>query len=113
MLTEIETKLLTLALDRAATDGEIQNSTTMLIRKLRDRGASISEFTKSEIDYKEFEKPKSKNSHMDFWGYSLPWGKYKGAPLELVPYSYLKWVLRTWNNLSIDLRNAIKVTLGE
>lgn len=42
----------------------------------------------------------------------MPWGKYKGAPLDQVDKGYLRWVMAKADYASQDLREAIAQVLG-
>ena len=113
MLTDTEIKLLTLALNHAAYEGEADNAAVMLIRKLRERKATPADVTeaKAEVIYVEREPTSRKASHMNTWGRTMPFGKHRGEPLELIPHNYLRWVLRACQNISNDLREAIHATI--
>jgi uncharacterized protein (DUF3820 family) len=41
----------------------------------------------------------------------MPFGKYRGQPLDSIPEAYLAWVLDNCENVSPSLREAIRVIL--
>lgn len=95
MLPDIEMKLLRLALDRAASEGEINNAATTLIRKWRARNISA----------EDFDLPARRVI-------VIPFGKHKGKELNDVPTDYLMWVLANCTNINVILRNEIERILG-
>ena len=95
----LETKLLTLALDRGAYPAEAESAAIMLIRKLRARNASIDEFAKPS--YPAVIRSVSSNNDI------MPFGKYRGKPLAEIPVDYLLWVLANCQNITPKLRRAI------
>jgi Putative quorum-sensing-regulated virulence factor len=44
--------------------------------------------------------------------FTMPWGKYKGVPLQEVPSDYLLWCLDNAQNMGRNLRDAIRTHLG-
>jgi len=108
MLTDIENKLLRLALDKGAYSGEADSAAIMFIRKLRERGASADELI-NKLD--------SSKSIQDIPKYKLramPFGKYKGELLMYIPEDYLEWVLDNCYDITDGLRCAIeKVVYGD
>jgi hypothetical protein len=44
--------------------------------------------------------------------FPMPFGKYRGVPLDLVPASYLRWVLDNLDDLDAELRREIDEALG-
>ena len=102
MLTDIELKLLRLALDRAAPDGEYSTAAIMFIKKLRERNANADDL---------FNKPNPVILSNDLSAHSqwrMPFGKYKDEMLIDIPTDYLIWVLQNCRNIKPDLRNAIQ-----
>ena len=99
MFDNREIKLLTLALDRGASDGEINNAAKMFVRSLRKRGVTVADLIEQEQpDYNMLP------SYMDM---RMEFGKHKGKLLVDVPGEYLVWVLSNCTNISIRLRAAI------
>ena len=104
MLTETEKKLLALALDKGAFEGESDNAAVMLIRKLRGRGATADGlFATPHIEpYPE------KASGLTQWHYyRMTFGKFEGFALADIPESYLRWVLNNCTRIQPKLRDAI------
>ena len=103
MLNDIEMKLLRLALDKGAYDGESDTTAIMLIRKLRERNANADDlFIQPNIF------PYYNNNSYAHGYYKMPFGKYEGEPLEDIPHNYLVWVLRNCRNIKPNLRAAIE-----
>ena len=96
MLRDKETKLLTLALDKAATDAESSNAAQKLIRMLRKRGATVDDITGNT----------SLARYM-----TIDFGKYKGWTLESIPLDYLLWLSKA-RNISRNLRDSINTVLN-
>lgn len=106
MLNDIETKLLRLALDKAAYPGESDNAAVMLIRKLRERNVSADDlFVKSNSG--KFNTPSI------YGRQRMPFGKYEGEMLANIPEDYLLWALQNCRNMKPNLRNAIKSVIYE
>ena len=81
VLTEKEEKVLRLALDRAAADGEIRNSAAALISMWRNRGISAGDV----LIPPPLTTP-------DYGLCIMPFGKHKGKALKDVPPDYLEWL---------------------
>lgn len=111
MLNDIELKLLRLALDRAAPDGEYSNAAIMLIRKLRERNATADDLFVQSNRLVEYETAFNHKGYAD--DFIMPLGKHKGELLEDIPVSYLRWALNNCNNIKPNLRNAIKNIIYE
>lgn len=103
--TEIEMKLLRLALDKGAYEGEADNAAVMFIRKLRERNMTVEELFGQASQTSPL-KSKCGNEVMTF-------GKYKGEMIKDVPQNYLIWVLNTCTNIDPRLRLAIHTFLTE
>jgi len=98
-LTEIEMKLLRLALDRGAYEGEADNAAVMLIRKLRQRNVTADEL---------LGQPQSSQSKYDGNGNEkMPFGKYRDEMIKNIPIDYLMWVLYNCTNIDAHLKLAI------
>ena len=107
MLNDIEEKLLRLALDKGAYSGEAENAAIMFVRKLRERGAKIDEFTQSGTS-QTYTRQLSRYHY-----FTMPFGKHKGTLLKDIPVDYLEWVLENCQNLSYILRKAIENVLDD
>lgn len=95
MLTSVEMKLLRLALDKRAYDGEAENAAVLLIRKLRSRNVEADELF-SQTALSEY-------------GYTvMTFGKYQDQMLKDIPISYLSWALGNCCNMNSTLRFAIQ-----
>ena len=102
MLNDIEMKLLRLALDKGAYEGEADNAAIMFIRKLRERNVKA-----DDLFYKSNSEKSSR--HITSWHYyKMPFGKYKNKMLMDIPEDYLLWVLQNCRSVKPDLRNAIE-----
>ncbi|MDR1753414.1 MAG: DUF3820 family protein [Eubacterium sp.] len=103
MLTDIETKLLRLALDKGAYEGEANTAAIMFIRKLRERGANT-----DDLFIQPHTQIKRQYRDISVYGYQrMPFGKYKGEMLYNIPRDYLIWVLKHCKNIKSNLKNAI------
>jgi hypothetical protein len=101
----LEQKLVRLALDCAASEGEIHNSALALIRSLRARGVRPEAIiTGAELE--ERQAPSLRPGDM-----LMPFGKHRGRPLRSIPEPYLLWCLRACDNLQPELKSAIKTVL--
>jgi hypothetical protein len=98
-LTEIEMKLLRLALDGGASEGDSEAAAVMFVRKLRARNVSADDlFTVVQTS-----EEKSGNDG----GMKVTFGKYRGEFIKNVPINYLVWVLDNCVNISPKLKLAI------
>jgi uncharacterized protein (DUF3820 family) len=43
----------------------------------------------------------------------MPFGRHKGRRLQVIEPAYLRWALRSCSNLSLGLREAIRLVLCE
>jgi hypothetical protein len=103
----LEQKLVRLALDCAASEGEIQNSAVALIRSLRARGISPDALmTGSELAERRDGRSFGPGDML------MTFGKHRGRPLKRIPTKYLRWALRECDNLQPELRAAIRAVLA-
>ncbi len=90
VFTELEQKLLALALNAGAACGEIDNSAVMLLRSLRSRGVTpedlIGGLGTGQSGPPIYSRP-------DYGLCSMPWGKHKGSLFKDIPPAYLLWAL--------------------
>ena len=92
-MDDIEIKLLRLALDKGAPEGEYSNAAVKLISRMRARHATVEDFYKSrEYHAREI----------------MPFGKYKCEYIDEIPFSCLVWVLENCENISLALKHAIQ-----
>jgi len=102
MLTPKEMKMLRLALDKGAYEGEADNAGVKLIRELRKRGIKADEL---------FNQPTSKtntqSSVTELGDTIMTFGKYKGDMIKYIPTNYLTWALDNCKNMKSSLRQAI------
>jgi hypothetical protein len=94
-LTPIEMKLLKLALDKGAYEGEADTAAVMFIRKLRERSVKAEDLFKPSAETK-------------YGSEKMTFGKYRDKMIKDVPLSYLCWVLDNCVNISSSLRLAIR-----
>jgi hypothetical protein len=103
MLSEKETKLLRLALNAGAFNGESDNAAVLLIRSLRERGAQPEEFA---IAGGALAVVEPIYSRPDYGLIPMPWGKHKGSLFKDIPPSYLIFA-RDW--IRGDQERALKM----
>jgi hypothetical protein len=110
-LTELEQKLLRLALDPAAQPGEIANCGKMLVDSFRKRGMTPDEIFGQGQAPSAFSKPDPGITVM-------PFGRHKGKMLKEIPPNYLEW-LGDWLEVAGDraygpfLLNAVRAFLTQ
>ena len=89
MLNETEQKILRLALDRAAPPGEHEAAAVMLIKKLRERGATVETiFPAKEV--KPYESSFTRRDRDDEYVPIITFGKHEGKRINEIPTNYLK-----------------------
>ena len=105
-LTDIEMKLLRLALDKGAYDGEAANAAVMLVRKLRERGATADGL----FGGASYSSSKAITNYGDT---KMTFGKYRDEMIKDIPISYLVWAVNNCSNMDGRLRLAITKFLEE
>jgi hypothetical protein len=105
-LTEVEAKLLRLALDRAARGGEIETSAIKLIESWRRRGL----LAETLLAPSAAQHPPSRSAFSP-GDVLMPFGKCRGLPLRRVKTHYLRWVLENCEDLQPELERAIRAVL--
>jgi hypothetical protein len=109
VFTELERKLIWLALDEAAQPGEVRNSATKFFESLRRRklrpevlisGRGVRS-SPAEVTLRA-----ARCMRMTF-------GRHRGKHLDQIPLSYLRWVVSECSNISVALREAIHIVLKE
>ena len=108
-------KLLALALDSAAADGEWRNAAVMLIAAMRKAGTTATELLAPPVPAFTQARPGpsprwTPGGYASPFGMKMPFGKHKGVLLSKIPTDYLHWVL-TLPDLRPDLRRAIQQEL--
>src|SRR6516165_10623489 len=103
---EKEEKLWRLALDSAATPHEADACGIQLIRSLRKRGVDAEQILKNHI-----RATLAARELMAARGYVLSFGQYRGKSVGECPSDYLRWVLANCDNITPNLRRAIRIVL--
>ncbi len=106
--SERAAKILRLALDPAAADGEQQAAACLFVAALRKCGATIETDAAPQLHHARTAAPASAWSPLTE---RMPFGKYKGARLADIPSDYLEWLISTAANLRPPLRRAIATEL--
>jgi len=121
VFTERETKLIRLAMDKAAHSGERDNCASLLIQSLLKRGVDSEAFIqlsgprvyephkeKKERQFKANGKHVCPHCQGPDWGrYPISFGKHKGKMLRDIPLDYLQWCLREVDSKPADV-DAVK-----
>ena len=113
--SELEEKLLRLALDAAAQPGEQHNAAVALVQSLRKRGVRPEYLILgSELAANKRRSPREAptGSEIENPGAILmPWGKYEGIPIRLISPKYLRFCLWKCGNADPGLLAAIRAYL--
>lgn len=96
-LPEKAVKLLRLALDGAAHQGEWESAARMFVALLRKSGCTAETLTANPTKNRPPQPPPWSSSVMQ-----MPFGKYKGALISEVPEDYLRWLV------TCDLKPLLK-----
>jgi hypothetical protein len=94
-LTDLERKLLRLALCGSAQPGEVLTSGQKLIESLRNRGVESVAIESALDGGSNGAEPAIRMSRPDYGLTAMPWGKHKGELFMDIPPSYLRWA-RHW-----------------
>jgi hypothetical protein len=105
--SERAAKILRLALDPAAADGEWRNAAVMFVGILRQNGIAVDSFT----DEPRHHRPPDPPWRSSGYAVRMPFGKHKGEPLDDIATDYLQWLINTATNLRPPLRRAIVMEL--
>jgi hypothetical protein len=92
-LTEIEKKLLALALDPAASNGEIEVASAKLVSLWRKRDLQITDFDPPQTNAQAALARPRRNWKPDYGLSTMPWGKYKGEMFKDIAPGYLRYQL--------------------
>jgi hypothetical protein len=115
MLTSVEMKLLRLALDKGAYEGEAENAAVMLIRKLRNRNVNADElFKQTSSAYNSTRAEYSnRNTVTEYGNAIMTFGKHINKPIKEIPINYLTWAYNNCRNMEDSLRYAIHKYITE
>ncbi len=88
-------KILALALDNAAADGEWRNAAVMFVGILRREGTTLDSFADEPPPpqyhhRRPFDPPPPRRTQ--FYPVRMPFGKHMGEPLADLPDDYLRWL---------------------
>ena len=108
--TEVEAKLLRLALCPAAQPGEVENASCALVLSWRKRGILAEALlSNSAAERPAIERPR--RPAFSPGDVLMPFGKCRGLPLHKIKRSYLRWVLNNCDSLQPELSRAINAVL--
>jgi uncharacterized protein (DUF3820 family) len=107
VFTPVEEKLIRLGLDPAAHPGEVDVCASKLFGSLRRRGTTADQVIASFGQATQAARQLSAAR-----GYVVNFGKYKGRTVGEVPPDYIRWALAKHNNLSFNLRRAMRIVLN-
>jgi hypothetical protein len=108
-LTDIEKKILVLAMDRSANTGEVATAALKLIELLRRRYPSGHDLIKDLEQIKIREEVRFVNVDHDPYGnFVMPFGKHRGQKLKDIPIDYLIWLLDNYDGLRETTRKVIE-----
>lgn len=88
-MTDKAQKILRLALDAAATDGEWKSAAVMFVAHLRRAGNTVEEFAGTQAPGPAMAPAPKWESNCP----KMPFGKYKGTALSEIPADYLTWLI--------------------
>ena len=105
-LTDIEKKVLLVAMDRAAATGEVQSASLKLVELLRKR------YNDGHALIKDFESIQIVNTvrYIDnpYATFRMQFGKYEGEMLKDIPVDYLHWLLENFKGLRDSTKTVIE-----
>jgi hypothetical protein len=110
-LSERETKFALLALDPAASEGEIQNCSISLIRSLRRRYRDGHALLR-DLAQPATPPPPAVTTYNPYANTRMPFGKHRGKRLCEIDVPYLLWLLSNCRKLDPHLRAAIRTYLS-
>jgi uncharacterized protein (DUF3820 family) len=108
MFTNVEEKIIRLALDPAATEGESDVCGIKLIRSLRKRGSTADEVIQPSVQSTWALRELSAAR-----GRVMTFGKHRGKTIGEIPGHYLVWALKNVDDMPFNLRRAITIVLNE
>lgn len=97
MITDKARKVLALALDTSAPEGEWQSAATVFFGLLRKEGVTVETIMQTVPD------PESKPEGCEI----MTFGKFKGRNIRSVPLEYLRYAIANFQNLSQEVRNRM------
>lgn len=112
-LTETEKKLLALAMDRSASDGEIGTAALKLIELLRRRYQSGYELIRDLEQISTVARVQWIPRPDPYASFVMPFGKHRGRKLKDIPVDYLFWLLDNYDDLRESTRAVIENYLAD
>jgi uncharacterized protein (DUF3820 family) len=114
--TDIEQKLIRLALNHASEPGEISGAAVKLIEALRRRAVTPEEMMNGSAASSYSPPPRNTQTQQmtmeQALAYRMTFGKYKGQPLGEIRRSYLHWLNQECENKPFQLERALRVILN-
>ena len=107
VFTDIEQKMIRLGLDPAAHPGEVDVCAVKLFGSLRRRGTTAEQIIQSFATATQAARDLSAAR-----GRVMTFGKYRGRSVGEVPPGYLRWALKTCDNMPHNLRRAMQIMLN-
>ena len=107
VFTPTEQKLIRLGLDPAAHPGEVDACAVKLFGSLRRRGTRAEQIIQSFATATQAARDLSAAR-----GRVMTFGKYRGRSVGEVPPGYLRWALKTCDNMPHNLRRAMQIMLN-
>ena len=108
--TEVEAKLLRLALCDAAGTGEIDGAARALIASWRKRGLLAHELLDA-VSAEPVVVERWRTPAFSAGDFVMPFGKCRGIPLRSIKRAYLHWVLSNCEDIQPELKRAINAVL--
>jgi hypothetical protein len=113
-LTEIEKKILVLAMDSAAENGEAGAAAMKLMELFRKRYsdgyALIKDLEQIRVETRVQYRYESRPD--PYANFIMPFGKHRGRKLKDIPVDYLEWVLQNFDGLRDATRTVIESYLA-
>jgi len=103
-ITDKQLKILSLAVNGAAMEGEWHSAAVAFVRSIRQSGATLEALTKPTRSDQRPPTPPAPAAWSSPPG-SMPFGKHKGKSMAKIPSDYLEWLL------TCDLKPALARTV--